>query len=133
MRTGDAALEVKESVATIMKSLNWHILFHFPEVEQQKDGSSCGLFALAFAFDVCDRKDPSLREYLPDNFCPHFRTCLIPQEITSFPSRKITMAVKPRSILRRVKIFCHCRLPDSDDDMVNAQNVLTGITSLALE
>uniref|UniRef100_A0A1X7UP66 PHD-type domain-containing protein n=1 Tax=Amphimedon queenslandica TaxID=400682 RepID=A0A1X7UP66_AMPQE len=99
-----------------MKSLNRHILFHFPEVEQQKDGSSCGLFALAFAFDVCDRKDPSLREYFPDNFCRHFHTCLIQQEITSFPSSKITMAVKPPSIIRHVKIYS-C-LPDSGDDMV---------------
>ena len=87
MRAGDAAMEVKESVATIMKSQNRHILF-----EEQKDGSSFGLFALAFAFDICD-------------------TCLIQQEITSFPSSKITMAVKPPSILRR-------RLPDSGDDMV---------------
>lgn len=113
MRAGDAAMEVKESVATIMKSQNRHILF-----EEQKDGSSFGLFALAFAFDICDGKDPPLREYSRDNFCSHFHTCLIQQEITSFPSSKITMAVKPPSILRRVKIFCHCRLPDSGDDMV---------------
>ena len=74
MQTGDAPMEVKESVATIMKSQNGHILFQFAEVEQQTDGSSCGLFALAFAFEICDGKYPSLREYTPDNFRSHFHT-----------------------------------------------------------
>lgn len=52
-------MNVKESIATIMQSQNKYIIFQFPEVQQQTDGSSCGLFSLAFAYEICDGKDQS--------------------------------------------------------------------------
>ena len=90
-------------------------MFQFPEVQQQTDGSSCSLFSLAFAFEICDGNDPSLREYCQDNFRKHFHSCLIQQSVSSFACGSI--AFKPNSLLR-LKIFCQCRLPDSGDDMV---------------
>ena len=48
----------------------------FPDVQQQIDGSSCGLYALAFAHTFCKGGDFSRVMYSQDSLCSHSETCL---------------------------------------------------------
>ena len=42
---------------------NLFSLYNVPQVQQQTDTASCGLFALAFAYTFCEGLDPSQMEY----------------------------------------------------------------------
>lgn len=65
MRTGDVSSSTKDDIATLLRCTDKRIIYLlFPEVQQQRDGSSCGVFALAFACTLAGGKDPSL-SYLP--------------------------------------------------------------------
>ena len=45
-RTGDVTTDAKEAIANLLHSSNQRIHLVFPEVQQQKDSSSCGVYAL---------------------------------------------------------------------------------------
>ena len=47
MRTGDLSSSTKDDIATLLQCTEKRIFLLFPEVQQQRDGSSCGLFVLA--------------------------------------------------------------------------------------
>ena len=53
MRSGDLPLSVKEVIAALVKS-DKKIFLLFPDVQQQPNSSSCGLFDLAFASTLCE-------------------------------------------------------------------------------
>ena len=109
-------MDAKESIATIMNSQSHCLYLQFPEVQQQTDCSSCGLFALAYAFDVCDGIDPSMVEYSQVNLRSHFLSFLKKKSISSFGCGDVLY--KPKSFTCRLRVFCLCRLPDSGEDMV---------------
>lgn len=50
-----------------------------------------------------EKINPSLREYSQDSFRKHFHSCLMKQSISTFSNG--TIVFKPKSVLRRVKIF----------------------------
>ena len=88
MTTGDVSVDAKESIATLLNCSSRFIMMLFPEVQQQSDGSSCGLFALAFAYTLCEGRDPSGITYLTSKFREHFLRCLHAKEITAFQTEK---------------------------------------------
>ena len=51
-------MDAVESVATLINSPRENIYLHFPDVQQQTDSFSCGLFALAYAYSLCKGKNP---------------------------------------------------------------------------
>ena len=53
-RTGDLPLSDKEVVAALVKSKQERFHLLFPDVQQQSDSSSCGLFSLAYAQTLCE-------------------------------------------------------------------------------
>ena len=44
----------------------------FPDVQQQSDGSACGVFALAYAYTLCQGEDPVEIQYDVLKMRPHF-------------------------------------------------------------
>ena len=59
MRTGDVSISTKECIATLLSCRSKFIYILLPEVQQQTDAASCGLFALAYAYSLCEGLDPS--------------------------------------------------------------------------
>lgn len=117
-RTGDVTADAKEAIANLMQCSNRRIYLLFPEVQQQKDGSSCGVFALAFAHTLAEGKDPSSLEF-PDeaSLRTHLLQCITAKKMAPFYTRQALY--KPGKMMKRVfKIYCVCRLPDSGDEMV---------------
>ena len=118
MRTGDLSSSTKDDIATILQCTEKRIFLLFPEVQQQKDGSSCGLFALAFACTLAEGKDPS-RVVYPDGSTmrSHLLKCILGEETISF--RTGPSLDRPGPPLKSFfKIYCSCRLLDRGDDMI---------------
>jgi len=61
------------------------ILFINEKVQKQINASDCGLFALAFATDLCHGVDPQTQAYDQENRCAHDVSCLKSQEMVPFP------------------------------------------------
>ena len=118
MRTGDVPFGAKESIATLLNCRSArNVYLVYPDVQQKTDGSSCGLFALAFAYTLCEGKDPSRATYCQNSLRSHFQSCLQEKSATSFESGR--SLYNPGPFLKsRFKVYCTCRLPDSGDNMV---------------
>ena len=54
-------------------------------VQKQSNSSDCGLFALAFAFDLANNLDPSIITYNEKILRKHLLACTENEEITEFP------------------------------------------------
>ena len=63
LRSGDLPLSAKEVIAALVKCDKKKIFLLFPDVQQQPNSSSCGLFALAYASTLCEGKDPAKVRY----------------------------------------------------------------------
>ena len=52
-------MQKKQLLIYYIRSSSQRIYLLFPEVLQQKDGASCGVYALAYAHTLAEGKDPS--------------------------------------------------------------------------
>ena len=118
MRTGDVCISTKECIATLSNCQSKFVYILFPEVQQQTDTASCGLFALAYAYNsLCEGLDPSQLVYESSRFRSHFSRCIEKKEMTTFDCKAaIYKPEKPLST--KFRVYCFCRLPNSGDKMV---------------
>ena len=78
------------------------------QVQQQSNSIDCGVFAIAFAADVCFGLPPNESCYDVIEMRNHLSTCLQLQELSPFP--KISRRVpRCRFFQRYINIFCVCR------------------------
>ena len=92
-----------------------HILY--PDVQQQMDNSSCGLYALAYACTLCEGKNPTNVAYSEVNLRSHLLLCIKCHAVSSFScGRALYLPGKPKS--SKFKICCSCRLRDTGDEMI---------------
>ncbi len=86
--------------------------FILSPVRECPGGSDCGLFAIAFAVDLCTGKDPHVCSYEQNQMRKHLHECFEKGLMIPFPPMK-----KPKRFARRVKcsrpvqVYCVCRLP----------------------
>ena len=117
MRTGNVCTSTKECIATLLNCQSKFVFILFPEVQQQTDAASCGLFALAYAWSLCEGLDPSQLVYEASTLRQHFRRCIQKKEMTRFDVR--AALYKPEKPLStKFRVYCFCRLPNSGDKMV---------------
>jgi len=117
-RTGDVTTDAKEAIANILQSSNQRVYLLFPEVQQQRDGSSCGVFALAFTHTLAEGKDPSSLEFPGEiDLQNHLFQCIIAKKMAPFYTRQALY--KPGKMMKSIfRIYCTCCLPDSGNEMV---------------
>ena len=94
------------------------ILFINEKVQKQINLSDCGLFALAFATDLCHGVDPQTQAYDQENMRAHYVSCLESHEMIPFPktSRRVPYHVTKK--MTTVAIFCVCRMPNDKKEYV---------------
>ena len=103
------SFEVKKQIASIIKSKNDQISLHLEKTQQQKNNTDCGLYAIAFATDLCYGGDPASLLYEDGTLLrQHFLKCLQEGCLTPFPSKQAT---KRKPQLQNVNIYCVCRMP----------------------
>ena len=93
------------------------ITLKLEDIQNQQDGHSCGLCAIAFAVSICHQADP--RRLICDRSAirKHLLSCFTRGEITPFP-RKSEHREPNLGKLVTVNIQCTCRLQFDADDLL---------------
>ena len=105
---------IKEQAATILHCEAPNFTIRVVNVQQQERGDSCGLFAMAIAYDLCNRKDPFLSTYNEARLRSHLLSCFQQERISRFPGGNPSRRRKRILDEISVDVFCNCRYPDID-------------------
>ena len=102
----------KQQAATILCCQSPSFSIHVINVQQQEKGNTCGLFAIAMAFDLCEGKDPLLSSYNESMLRTHLYKCFGQEKISRFPG--CVLRKRRRRISREieVEVYCVCRNTD---------------------
>ena len=84
-------------------------------VQQQKEGRDCGLFSVAFAFDLAHGIEPQYVNYIQSEMRKHLKTCIQQGTITSFPRNFPSKQVIRRcsSSVLAFPVYCSCRMTET--------------------
>ena len=77
---------VKKIIAELMHTDGKHIVFEHMNVQQQKGGSDCGLFAIANATTLCYGEDPVTFEYNQEAMRAHLLKAIELKALVQFPA-----------------------------------------------
>ena len=100
-----AMISTEESKMEVVVRLN--------KTQYQNGGSDCGVFAIAFATDLCYGNDPASLKYAQEKMRPHLIECFTSGSISPFPSK----FVRPgKAKKEKIELFCSCRLPEMVGD-----------------
>ena len=94
------------------------ILFINQKVQKQISGSDCGLFALAFATDICHGIDPVIQSYDQQKMRAHYVSCLELREMVPFPRTSRRVPYHLTKNMTTVAIYYVCRMPNDKKEYV---------------
>ena len=94
------------------------VTFFNVKVQKQIGGSDCGLFALAFATDLCFGLDPHNQKYKQNEMRQHFICCVESGKMTPFPKTDRGVQTHLSYNKTAIKIFCLCRFPNDKKEYV---------------
>ena len=81
-------------------------------VQQQTNGTNCGVFAIAYAVDLANDQDPTKIRYDEGKMREHLYDCLQVERLKPFPRKEGYHYCARREIKRKnIDIFCVCRRP----------------------
>ena len=93
-------------IGSILYAPNNAVHLHFMDVDKQTNHSDSGLYAIAYAIDLCRDEDVCFRKYDTVLMCQHLSKCLESRRITAFPisDRSSSHVVTKKSI----NVRCYC-------------------------
>ena len=94
------------------------VTFLNEKVQKQVGINDCGLFALAFATDLCHGLDPTTQKYSQKEMRHHYVSCLQSGKMTPFPKTERRVPYHLSSNKISIPIFCLCRLPNDKQEYV---------------
>ena len=118
---GQAGKDIKEVIASILFT-DSPIQLIFPDIQQQRSLVNCGLFALAFAFQVCSGKRPEIVSFHEHQMQSHLLSCINDQHMKPFPSTARLRRHPVAALTRSINVYCSCRLPDTGDRMLQCDS-----------
>ena len=90
-----------------------------PSVQQQRGYTSCGLFAIAFAFHAARGDDLTQIEFHQDKMRDHLAKCFRNKHFTPFPHSRLVKGYRQDHPLDHVvHLYCDCDMPEGYDNMV---------------
>ena len=86
-------------------------------VQQQTGCVDCGLFAIAYAMEICQGRRAERANFKQKIMRNHLFKCISKQKMLSFPKIKLeTVIRKPKmSKVISIELFCFCNMPESYD------------------
>ena len=112
---GDVGGTVKEQPATILHCQATSFTIRVVNVQRQEGWDSCGQFATAIAYDLCNRKYTFLSTYNESRLRPHLQRCFQQETISEFPRGNQSRRRRKRILDEiSVDVYCTCRYPDID-------------------
>ncbi len=114
------SMDTQSQIAAVMQCMAASITLEVQNVQLQIGSSDCGLYAIAYATDLCYGNNPSNLRYNQSKMRSHLIKCLEGQKMTPFPSR-FRRPSHPK--IEEVRVYCKCRLPDNgEEDMAACDN-----------
>ena len=111
----DVSSTIKEQAATILHCQAPRFTIRVVSVQKQEGWDSCGLFAIAMAYDLCNRQDPFVSTYNESRLRSHLQRCCQQERISQFPGGNPSRRRRKRILNEiSVDVFCTCRYPDID-------------------
>ena len=123
--------QLKQQIASIYRTDQTEMKVSIEAVQQQKGPSNCGLFAVAFAFDIAAGVDPQNINYIQAEMGEHLLSCLCKGNITPFPRYfgKTASVRKCKPSVVRFRVYCICRQTEClDSKWYNVIIAKNGIT-----
>ena len=99
-----------------------HLKMRMMDVMRQKGADDCGLFAIAFAVDLCNGDDPAKVNYKQVEMRKHLVQCLKNGVMLPFPRKSNASRRKAGISEVNVSLHCMCHLPDDGRLMVCCDN-----------
>lgn len=115
------SLDLMQQICSLVHPNSDLYRFDVMNVQSQKNGSDCGIFAIAYATQLAYGHDPIQCQWKVGVMRNHLLKCFEKQMITPFPlekERRITMGNRVRKS-HEENIHCTCRMPnDKNLEMV---------------
>ena len=111
------AFVLHKQIAKILKTAEKSFEVKHVDVQRQRGGSDCALFAIAYATTLCLGGDPHISRYVQNNLRAHLAKCFQSQTITEFPAPERPRRGRKRSLnIESISVYCICRLPWNMED-----------------
>ena len=107
---GRVTMGTKVQIATIIQCPLPELTFEVKDTEKQANGSDCGLFAIAVAFELCAGNNPTTILWQQDQMREHLKRCFREQKLTPFPKKGKRISSQLKTLT--VPVYCVCRLPE---------------------
>ena len=110
------SIHLEEQLTSIYVSTGTECIVNVINVDQQNDSSSCGPYAIAFAYHTAIGDDVSQICFDYQSLRMHIETCLIQRKFSCFPHQKVT---RPRICHTQIiKITTCCQRTENLDDLI---------------
>ena len=89
-------------------------------VQQQRGTLDCGIFAVAFATEICHSNNPEGVVYDQKKMREHLFQCFSDDKVTVFPrlSPQLEPLPRPTRVILNINLYCHCKMPQEFDDVM---------------
>lgn len=104
-------IKVLKQIAQMLMTKMAHFSLHWADVQQQIDGVSCGLFAIANATALCERKCPSMYIWILDKMRSHVAACFKAENVTLFPFTSESRENRKVTREEIVNVCFNCSMP----------------------
>ena len=112
---GHVTNHVKKQVAAILHEEGPEITLTIKSVQQQRNGTVCGVFSIAFLTSILHGHDPTTQIYKRDKLREHLLAWMNNGYVTPFPVEGPASRSKVKRFTKEPKIaiqlFCSCRMP----------------------
>ena len=88
--------------------------------QQQACTRDCGLFAVAYATEICYGREPEVAAFEQSKMKAHLLQCLEKGKLRRFPPacNETKRQRPPKSIEIHLPLYCYCSMPENYDDMI---------------
>ena len=105
-----------KQVASILHEEGPNIVLNIKSVQQQQNGTDCGVFSIAFLTSLLNGEDPSTTAYHNDQLRTHLLTCIANGCLSSFPQIPFSTVKRCKETKIVTKLFCDCHMPWDRND-----------------
>ena len=112
---------IEKAVCELISPKSSSIIMDVADVEQQKGGNDCGLFAITYAALLSKRKDPTMFDFQQCKMRSSLLQSFAGKDISIFMEQpiKLTHITAPSEVQTwNCRIYCHCKMPHDGKLMV---------------
>ena len=107
-------LNCKKQLFSLMQPTSNSVRIHLANIQRQPNASDCGLFAIACATELANKKDPTHCWWNVHQMRQHLKNCLEEGTIEPFPLQKPRRIPIGRVLKKSMEelVYCVCRMPN---------------------